>query len=53
MKLIMENWRDYMKDAQGDHYSMALASPIYLFNARNSNSILENKTTPKKQISLK
>ena len=53
MKLIMENWRDYMKDAQGDHYTMALESPIYLFNARNANSILENKTKPKKQISLK
>ena len=26
MKLIMENWRDYMKDAQGDHYTMALES---------------------------
>ena len=53
MKLIMENWRDYMKDSQEEHYTMALDSPIYLFNAPNANSILENKTKPKKQISLK
>jgi hypothetical protein len=53
MKLILENWRDYMKEIEGDQYAVALNSPVYIFNTNNINSILENKTQPNRKISLK